>query len=384
MKKGQYRKEYIAFARQIEERYGARTSVIALDKKSRFPWATSSEEHTLFIIEPQKDNARIFQQVRQELEQAPVPNRFLVQPMYPTEELAQLLEEKPELIRSNLGAMGFLVPFFFHREVHGHFQQEVQTHLQERFGKKLEHEIEARKKRLAESDKNIRKAIRQRQKEERITGPRTIWYTTPDFATARKHKQLRTKLISPAEQKELIQQFQQLAERVHKTNPDLLIALDQSGRPVGTTLTKILQQAHGKSIPLFFLDPHYLIQQNAKPQTTQKVFERDHPILSKKIRGARIMLLDDQMAHGRNLLAVHALLTHYQPAEIMTGYLSRYPDKPAPSWWYQKPFITSKARGRSLVVRRRRTTVAERQRAANFRKALQRLAQKTASRIRRH
>ncbi|MBS3061729.1 MAG: phosphoribosyltransferase [Candidatus Diapherotrites archaeon] len=346
--KPRVKKEAVAYAKRIEEKYGVTTSVIAQTNQG-LPWVTSGDGITIFVIEPRKDNFKILKQLAADLEVSSFGQpRHLVQGMHPVSEMVAITRENPSLLRSGLGAAGFLVPFLTHTEIFGKYQDEFRRAFQTAFGPALVNELRERKERLKKF---------QQQRLQRVRMART------------------------AEQKQLLDQFEALAQRVHAEQPTVLIALDRSGRPVGTTVQQILKEAYGERIPLFFINPEMLRNTTLPKQTLRKLLETQHPHLCRHLPDATVMILDDQIATGKAAGAVGELLNQFHPKKVKTEVLSEYPKTHPPSWWYQKPFLIQSAKGR-LISKRIRANQKLRRKSATIRKKFGKIARTLTIRLR--
>lgn len=188
-------------------------------------------------------------------------------------------------------------------------------------------------------------------------------------------------MIGPRERRDLIKRMELIAKEANETGAEILVAFDRSGRPVGSMLKKILKEAYGRDVQLYFLDPTIAKRGQLSNEELSKLLEKEHPHLIKAIPGKQLMLVDDQVWSGSSFSAIKELFHKYSPKKISFGYLSAFPDQPTPSWREHNILGIETQEGK-FVVRRNKETIEQMRRIRRFRKKLTGIARKVSVKLR--
>ncbi|MFA4907094.1 MAG: phosphoribosyltransferase [archaeon] len=309
------RKKAIALAKKIEQDYGVKTSVIEASEKNPIPWITNDTRITIFVIEPRGRRESLVGKITRGIEKRQGISIFPVQSIHPVEEMVELAKSDPEILKRGVSGTGFIVPFIFNREIHGNYAEKFRREFKRNFGKELTKQVleKVKKTKMAEAE-DARIAKIDKIKEIRL-------------------KERATKLVGRMERRELIKDMEKISSVAFRENPDIIVAMDRSGRPVGLMLQKIMREAHGKNVPLFFFNYKDLAGKEADKM--RKMRERN-PRLARSIGGKRVFVVDDQARTKKQSLGTIEFLKRFKPKKISFECLSDYWMKPPPSWWHQK------------------------------------------------
>jgi len=85
---------------------------------------------------------------------------------------------------------------------------------------------------------------------------------------------------------------QELSEKVHRFDPDFLMAVLKSGRLVGLSVQYYLKEMYGEEVPLDYVHST-TVREFGRTTTTTILNEKDLKEKEEMIRGRRIALLDD-------------------------------------------------------------------------------------------
>jgi adenine/guanine phosphoribosyltransferase-like PRPP-binding protein len=345
---------YIAKAKEMEGKYGIKICVIRKRKASQpsIPWMTPEDGLCMFVIEPQSNNGVLGRKIYQELDSLYIN----VQLTCPVSEWVKMVRADPTRIRNGLGGLGFIVPFFFNDEVYGNYAREFQRTFKTEFGAQLKQAIITRASAFRESRKRL---------------------VEEHLSMVRKTEERATHIIGPIEEAELTDALVEMAEDAHKNRATIILAFDRSGRPLGVMLRHILKDAYGKSPELFFVDPT-VVRQGLTPMLKKK-FERECPRLVKKLPGASVVVVDDQVWQGHSLSCMSELLEQYHPKKLTVRVLSHFPSEPPPSW-RGKPGVGIRDIKGSFIGRGVRDN--ERKKVVELRRKMSALSSKTARIIR--
>ena len=308
--KGKTIQRYVAEAKRIEKEHGVRTSVVVVSNKSKLPMTTTGDGVMIALVEPMANDAALTLKVRDDMLKHGLRmadrGYCFVTPAPPIREAVDLIKSQPEAMRWGLASHGFLAPVF-HKEVYGDYYKELDATFKRTFGLTYRTAIAAR---IARYNRKI-KGIRSRTTKQRIA-----------------EKELETKLLGKREQRMIIKRLEQITTELVTQNPDILIVLDRSGRPVGRALNHLLKKL-GKKTQVFFLDPHIMktaMDRNGtakKEASAKKVFAKEFPGLIKALPNASVAIIDDQIHEGLSFNAVEALLKKYSPRVVYRHYLNQ-------------------------------------------------------------
>lgn len=300
--------KYVKLAKAIETRYQVPVYVIRKNPKTQtsIPWISPPDGIGLYVVESEHSMEKVAQKVRDRLSRRGIS----VQQTYPIEELIAIVKAKPALLTQGLGGMGFLVPLMFNEPVYGkEIVRDAVKQLKRAFGAELKTLIRQRITRYKEAKRKMQ--------EERL-------------AANRKAKERLDLLVGPLERKELTHAIMDMAKKVAADENPVLIAFDRSGRPVGIVLRRVLKEAFGLRVPLYFLDPT-IVKRGVKFDAHAQ-FEKEYPGLAKRLPNSTAVVVDDQIWQGNSLAEMKKLLDHYRPKKSRAFVLSHYPAEPPPSW----------------------------------------------------
>jgi pyrimidine operon attenuation protein/uracil phosphoribosyltransferase len=359
-------KECIKKAKRLEEKFKVRVSVVAKNPRSPMPFVTYADGATIFVEVPEKNHKILMETIRRDEEFAFAG----IKPIYPPQELADLVKKDPKVIEYNMGGLGFIPPFFFHTEVYGNYAPQIKRLLEKNFSALLKEQIEKRLTALGNYKKTIQNLNRKRK---------------------RQLVQRATQIIGPIEERELKTQLERIAEEVKREKGEVLIAFDKSGRPVGTMLKKILANAHGLHLQLFFIDPSLakkydteLNKRDLKSKETQtqliKQLAQERPHLIKAIKGKRVILVDDQAWQGHSFSGMNALLKKMGAKKVANHCLSVYPASPQPSWRIQGIHPVKKSEGH-FISQRIQQTKQQRQKYLRLRQKMNTITKRVTAKI---
>lgn len=344
----------IALAKRIEREYGVETSVVVENPRAKLQWASPVPQ--IYVIEPEADALKKFRQISKLLEGP--ENWFAeIRPAVPVAELEKIVERNPGMLRQYVGPIGILNPFLFQTEVHGNYASRVRDSVGKKFRNEIRAIVKDARKRLHESNAEM-------ARQNRLL------------------KQRAKKFIGPIENKQLIANLRAAAEKIARQDPDLLVALDLPGRPAGLMLKRVLLQSFGKSPQLFFIDPELAKNFGARDSASAAVLERfkqDCPALAARLKGAKVAVIDDQVAKGITSSGVERLLARCGSRQVSFFPLSKYSAEPPPSWWSRKRILGIE-HGSGFTSRKiQDLTPREQEKARNFRKHLKMIAERAAS-----
>ena len=350
----------IAQAKQIEQKYKVPVSVIAEVKTSPMPWTTTGFGATIFIIVPMGDNHTLLQKIRKDPDFVYSP----VSEMWSAEELVKLTRANPRVIRNNIGGMGFIPPFFFHREVYGGFAKKFRQQYSTAFGAELETEVRARFE---------RSGIKSRKELGRLV------------AWAKGAEQSEKKLFGKEEQRQTFKWLKSTAEQVVKEEINTIVVLDRSARYLALPLKKVIQRGYKKPVQVFFIDPGMYRDVLNSTETNmiklRQQLQKEHPRLVKAIRGGRLLIVDDLIYSGKTLEMTQELLKGFGPKRILqTALFPRYEWKDV-SWREQKKYSTQ-TNFKRLIAERAQLTPEKRKEIHNMRKGIGILADNVVTKIR--
>ncbi len=346
--------EIIEQAKKIEIKYNVRVSVIAEAPTSPMPWVSSGYGATIFIITPKDDQHNTLGKIRHDPEFSTAP----IHEMWTAKELIALTKINPQIIRNNVGGTGFIPPFFFHQEVYGGFAKGFRKEFEAAFGPQLKKEIKERFQRL---------------------GLRTSRDINKRVAHLKAIHQSEKKLFGKAEQRQTFNWLRKTAERVAREEIETLIVLDRAARYLALPLKKVINEAHGKKIQVFFIDPGiYSDNISATEKNYRKLrvqLKTEHPYLVEAIRNGKIMIVDDLRCHGKTLKMTRQLLRGFKPQKMLsTVVFPRYQGKDVS--WRKQNIYEVETNFSKLVAKMKKLTPKERQRINNLRKGMGVIADK--------
>jgi adenine/guanine phosphoribosyltransferase-like PRPP-binding protein len=299
--------EIIRVAKEMESKYGVKTSVIAEDKKSLMTWGPPLPI-TIFLITPMSDNHQLLKKARNEYETEAVKKGCTIMETPPIEEWVQMIRKNPEVIKYNIGAIGLIPPFFFHTELYGGYAKPLVTRLREEFGPLI--------------DKEVKECLQKRMK---IYGASLGQMKT----SLKRVEETGTKVLGRLEQRELFNGLNRMANQIQTERIDLIIVVDRDARHLGEPLRRIVEQTQGRKLGVFYLSPEPVSRHNlelSEPEYAQarKLLEREKPKLVRAVRGKRVMIIDDLKSQGYTFRNLCTLLSKFAPAQISHGYIREY------------------------------------------------------------
>ncbi|VVB74981.1 Phosphoribosyl transferase domain protein [uncultured archaeon] len=347
-------------AKLIEAKYKVPVSVIAEIPSCPMPWVTSPSGNTIYIIAPKDEENKLLLKVREDFRLRMDPE--VIHQMYPVNELVEMTKQDNTMLRRGLSAVGFMVPFLFHREVYGGYAKTFKEEFRRNFGPQLKTEI---KERFARLGMKTEKAILQKSSELKAT------------------LESKKRVFGKFEQREFSKALRTMAEKAHAEGIEVIIVLDRAARYIGTPIKRVMRDVYGKSIPVFFVDPTAAIPERSTEQIDLKEIQRqlssDHKRLTQMLPGSKVMVIDDKVYAGRTQKAVIALLKTFKPAKIDFVVESAYRGKDF-SWRQQRIYDIETAQKR-LVTYRAKVSPETARKVRNMRKGISIVTNKVIERM---
>ena len=184
------------------------------------------------------------------------------------------------------------------------------------------------------------------------------------------------------ERARLRKELEEVAFSFAKENPEVLVVLDRSARPLGGPMREILKEAFGIKTKIFFIHPREIalryysqvLPSNGNWKQLIHLINLEHPAFVKGVAGKRVVILDDQYNTHWNMHAVEDLVQALGAKKVYGRALSRFDpfDKDVYSWRRNNLHSVEKpqAAGRLFVSKRKELTELEKQELAKLKKRM--------------
>ncbi|MEK6821505.1 MAG: phosphoribosyltransferase family protein [archaeon] len=115
-----------------------------------------------------------------------------------------------------------------------------------------------------------------------------------------------------------------MAQEIMSQRATLLVALDRSGRTVGIAVRTAIKVAYGVTIPLVFINPAPIKNKTITREDLEE-FSRQVPRLAQRLRGARVIIVDDTIISGKTTKKVKELIKAFGAESVYESILGRKP-----------------------------------------------------------
>ncbi len=285
---------YIKLAQKIQKEFDAKVLVVRINPEQVVKQFQNQNGFSIYVVNGKRDA-----EISNYCNNSEIKAQFIP-------DIRVILSSDKSQIDKWLEEKGFLNGILFHRIVYTNYDPKIRDKIYLKYGLVVWHYLQ-----------RLHQIV---QKE--------MWEKVHD-------SEISKDIIGQKEQEELIVQAQQIAEKLKDTDANMIIALDVSGRPVGLLVKRILKEVYKIDLPLFFFNPNVLkvrFNQDKELDELTKLFQREYPILSKKINSSKIILLDDQIASGTTFSLAYTLLSKLGAKKVDPHYLSSITDNHEPSW----------------------------------------------------
>jgi len=178
------------------------------------------------------------------------------------------------------------------------------------------------------------------------------------------------KTILPKPERQLLRgELENVIRVINEKGCETVIILDKAGRPLGVPIMKIMREAYGKTVKIYFVNPKKLKQiyvdaNYTKSSITQahvNALEREYPGILKNIAGKNVAIIDEQQQYGHTLRVMKKLFEIAGAKEITARTLSRWErEGDAYSWRRQKLYsVENPPIGRLFKSEKKQLTIEE-------------------------
>lgn len=191
--------------------------------------------------------------------------------------------------------------------------------------------------------------------------------------------QIHERTFNHIERARVREELEDTAKWVRRDGSKIIIVLDKSGRPFGVPLKQIMREAFGVKVEVFFVNPRALkpVPPQEMDKAIEKVlstFKKEHPILSKKIVGQKVTIIDDQRStySGKTSWLAEQLAKKLGAKEVFSRPMSIFPSKPVYTWRMNglHSVENPEAAGRMFVSSRKKLDTEEKIELARLRRKM--------------